>query len=503
MSRTTFNTRKRLPDGLQRIKMEENKSTRKRIDLSLVFWGSVLATLMGALTLEIARQLCRVVRQPRLASRAISTAGQDADTLEDQAVLIAVKNLRAGIEKRRLANGQEKLVLSAGWRNFREPWARDFAFASFGLLVLRESEVTRETLEAFLAHQTPTGQFPIKLHSTGVVDRYLYSLLGREQPIDAYLRPRYISGHKTLSLDGNALLVIAGLNYAQSAGDDGFARCHWEAFKRAMLWLEEYALEEDGLLHQGAFADWADSIARQGRILYTNVTYWKALEAMAGAATIYGYADDQIYFGSRSRQLKNSINDHFWRPDLGYFVIHRSLDNLSSAGNLLAIAWGLATPEQAHAILDTMCAFDMANPIPTRVVHQPYPSRLIALENRLTGLSYYHTRAAWLWLGAWHVIALVRVGRAEEAQALARRMAKVIVRDGEVHEVYAPDGQYVSSFWYTSEAPLTWSAGMVVYAFDILREHLGSTDRFQEGEYAHHDFHQRLQAYDQRGGPID
>jgi GH15 family glucan-1,4-alpha-glucosidase len=475
----TFDTCVFLLDGRdrgycsQQTKMKQNSSNRKRIDPGLVFWRSVLVTVLGALALGIGRRLSRVVRQPRLASRAISTAGPDADALEDRAVLIAVKNLRAGIETRRLANGQEKLVLSAGWRNFREPWARDFGFASFGLLVLRESQVTRETLEAFLTHQRPTGQFPIKLHSAGVVDRYLHSLLGREQPIDAHLRPKYISGHNTPSLDGNALLVIAGLNYAQSTGDDGFARRHWEAFKRAMLWLEEFALEEDGLLHQGAFADWADSIARQGRILYTNVVYWKALEAMAEAATAYGYADDQTYFGNRSRQLKKSINDHFWRPDLGYFVIHRALDNLSSAGNLLAIAWGLATSEQAHAILDTMRAFDMANPVPTRVVHQPYPSRLIALENRLAGLSHYHTRAAWLWLGAWHVIALVRVGWAEEARALARRIAEVIVRDGEVHEVYAPDGRFVSSFWYTSEAPLTWSAGMVVYAFDILREHLG------------------------------
>lgn len=453
--------------------MKENNSNRKRIDPSLVLWRSVLAMILGTVVLEIARRLYRVVRQPRLASRAISTAGQDAEALEDRAVLIAIENLRAGIEKRHLRNGQDKLVLSAGWRNFREPWARDFGFASFGLLVLTESQVTRETLEAFLIYQRPTGQFPIKLHSTGVVDRYLHSLLGREQPIDAHLRPRYISGHNTLSLDGNALLVIAGLNYAQLAGDRDFVRNHWEAFKRAMLWLEEHALDEDGLLHQGAFGDWADSIARQGRILYTNVVYWKALEAMARAATAYGCADDQPFFADKSRQLRQSINDHFWRPDLGYFVIHRALDNLSSAGNLLAIAWGLATSEQAHAILDAMCTFDMANPVPTRVVHQPYPSKLIALENRLAGLSYYHARAAWLWLGAWHVIALVRVGRAEEAQALACRIAEVIVRDGEVHEVYAPDGRYVSSFWYTSEAPLTWSAGMVVYAFGILREHLG------------------------------
>jgi hypothetical protein len=226
------------------------------------------------------------------------------------------------------------------------------------------------------------------------------------------------------------------------------------------------------LLQQGSFADWADSIARRGRILYTNVLYWKALADMVEASTVYGAAEDPAYFGQKSRQIRKAICDHCWRADLGYFVTHQALDNLSSGGNLLAVAWGLTSPEQAHAVLDAMHTFDLANPVPTRASHRPYPKKLIALENRLAGIPYYHTDAAWLWLGAWHVIALTRTGRIEEAQELARRITEVIVRDKEVHEVYALDGQYVSSLWYTSEAPLTWSAGMVVYAFHVLGEHL-------------------------------
>ncbi len=79
------------------------------------------------------------------------------------------------------------------------------------------------------------------------------------------LRPKYITAHNTISLDGNALLIIAALNYATRSGDTEFAQTHWPALKRAITWLENHALEEDGLLHQAALADWADSIAREGR----------------------------------------------------------------------------------------------------------------------------------------------------------------------------------------------------------------------------------------------
>lgn len=432
----------------------------------------MLASLAGYLGWKIFDYGQRLYRQPLLPANGLPPDLTDHRTVEAKAAHIAAANLRAGIERRRLLDGQEKLIVCAGLRNFREPWARDFGFASFGLLELGEVAVVKECLEVFLLHQRPSGQFPVKIHSTSVADRYLHSLFKREQPNQAPLRPKYITAHNTISLDGNALLVVALLNYATRTGDHEFARQHWPALKQAVTWLEAHALEADGLLHQAAFADWADSIARRGRVLYTNVLYWKALHELALAAAVYGYVEDEKYYTVRASHLRASINDHFWRADLGYYVTNHIFDNLSSSGNLLAIAWELTTPGQAEAILDQMAAFEMADPVPTRVTHRPYPRKFIALENRLGGVGHYHTSAAWLWLGGWHVIALTRTGRLAEAEELLYRLARVIVRDGAVHEVYDPNGFYLSSFWYTSEAPLTWSAGMVSHAYYVYQRHM-------------------------------
>jgi len=237
-----------------------------------------------------------------------------------------------------------------------------------------------------------------------------------------------------------------------------------------MHWLAEHEQGEDNLLHQRPFADWADSIGRSGHILYTNVLYWKATVEMEQAARKIDQNDAAEQYGVRAKQLNERIHAHFWEDELGYYVTSQRFRNLSSAGNLLAVAWGLAAPAQANSILDKMAAFHMAKPVPTQVVNFPYPYRFISLENRLAGIPDYHTSAAWLWLGAWHVIALVRLGRRGEANELFRRIADLIVRDGIVHEVYGRDGRFLSTRWYTSEAPLTWNAGMVVYAYHILQE---------------------------------
>ncbi len=414
----------------------------------------------------------RLLRQPRLEWEHAILEGGSQREIEIHALKIAVSNVKHCIEPRLLLNGQEKLVLCAGVRNFREPWARDFGFATFGLMALGQVQAVRECLEAFLLYQKPSGQFPVKLHSTGVVERYLHSLLKREQPIHKPLRPKYQTAHGTISLDGNSLLVIAALHYAEQTGDYDFLRRHWEGLCRAVTWLEEHARGEDGLLHQGAFTDWADSIGRTGRILYTNVLYWKAVSGLAKASVHCEGDLHQQWWQDKAQRLYDNIHNHFWREAQGYFVTSQQHLNLSSSGNTLAVAWGLATKEQAHSILDAMERIGMADPVPTQVVSYGYRRRDVAVENHVARIPHYHTSAAWLWLGGWHAVALARAGRPSEANELIARMSKAIVQDGVVHEVYGKNGRFLSTFLYTSEAPLTWNASMVIYAFSICKEKL-------------------------------
>ena len=434
------------------------------------FWsGALFGTVTGIASLLTFQYLFGILRRPRLISQAILLGEERFDNEEALAIFIATESLRSGIQQRRLTTHGSKEVLHAGYRNFSESWARDFGFAAFGLLTLKQYNPVKETLEAFLWHQTSEGQLPVKLHSVHVVTRFLHSFFGREQPNELMLKPKYLSGHGAPSLDGQALLVIAALAYTQETGNLKFLQEHWAELRSAMSWLHRYrkGTGDDPLLHQGAFADWADSIARHGRVLYTNVVYWKALSEMAIAANRLDLQQKAVEYFVQAENVLRAINRFFWRQDLGYFVTSDELLQLSSDGNLLAIAWGLATQEQAESILQVMERAKMAEPVPTRVTYPSYPRHLIALENLLGGVENYHTDASWLWIGAWHVIALVKTGQMDAAQTLVSRILNVIVQDRQVNVVHAPTGKPLSSMWYTSEAPLTWNAGMILYACHI------------------------------------
>lgn len=440
------------------------------------FWsGTLFGTLLGAGSLLAYQYFSGILRQPRLISKEILSSGENQfENMEALAVFITSENLQSGIHSRVLAEGLNKKILHAGYRNFRESWARDFGFASYGLLAIEEFETVRDTLEAFFWHQSPTGQLPVKLHSISVVTRFFYSLFGREQPTEFMLKPKYISGHGAPSLDGQALLVIAACNYARETEDFEFLQKYWRQLKLAVHWLQLHRSNDEILLNQGSYADWADSIARRGNVLYTNIVYWKALFSMRMAATSLDLKQDAELYTEEAENLARKVHEHFWRSDLGYFVTSDRLDQLSSGGNLLAIAWGLASPAQAESILQVMEEAKMAQPVPTRVVHPPYPNYLVSAENILGGLANYHTTASWLWLGAWHAVALAESDQMERAQEILERITEVIVRDKQVNEVHGPDGEPLQSIWYKSESPLTWNAGMVLHAYKTIETKLGA-----------------------------
>ena len=142
--------------------------------------------------------------------------------------------------------------------------------------------------------------------------------LGREQSTETTLRPKYISAHGAPSLDGQALLVIAALTYARHTDDAAFLQNHWSQLEWAMQWLKSNDKDAGyALLHQGAFADWADSINRSGNILYTNIVYWKALSEMAQAAARLDLVDQEKFYASEAERVSQSIQNELWRSDLG------------------------------------------------------------------------------------------------------------------------------------------------------------------------------------------
>lgn len=160
--------------------IEKKENTQNRTG----FWQSALSGAVAGWGVFLAfRYFKKILHQPRLGSTLVFSENHQFSDKASLAKFIASENLQIGVQPRLLTGKIEKEILHAGYRNFRESWARDFGFAAYGLVSLNKFDIFKDTMEAFFEHQTAQGQLPVKLYSIGVVTRFFYSLFGREQPI--------------------------------------------------------------------------------------------------------------------------------------------------------------------------------------------------------------------------------------------------------------------------------------------------------------------------------
>lgn len=373
--------------------------------------------------------------------------------------------LESCLEVRRIGPTQTATVLCAGFRHFREPWARDFGFASYGLLAEGRADVVRDGVKLFFRHQKSTGQLPLKMHSTVLIERYLHSVFARVQPVDANLIPRFITAHGTRSLDSALLLIIAwGECVLHTKNEELAVDLHGQVLS-ALDWVER-SKGQYGLLHQGPFADWADSIARRGAVLYTNVLWWKAVRALE---EVEAFLPNELQpHKDTSAAIGERILKHLYCDRLGYLKATPHSSVFASTGNFLAVAWGLVSRRQGLSILDYADKEELASPVPSRVTDREYPFYMVGPEMWIAGITNYHSSCAWMWIGAWHAVANARVGRHERAGQLLDQMLATVGRDRTVFEVHAPDGSPLATRLYHSEEPLSWNAAMILYAYSVV-----------------------------------
>ena len=387
------------------------------------------------------------------------------DTDGQEPVEVVRTCLESCMEVRRIGPGEHATVVCAGFRNFREPWARDFGFASFGLITEGRSDVVQDGVRLFFSHQKSNGQLPLKLHSTNLAERYLHSVFHRVQPVDSNLIPRFITAHGTRSLDSVLLLVIAWAECVLHTKDMSLAvDLHGQAV-RAVKWTERYRGKR-GLLRQGPFADWADSIGRKGPVLYTNVLWWKALKGIEQVEKML--PEGMHHSAETSQAVGQRIIEHYYKPEAGYLYQTPKDPMFTAAPNYMACAWGLTTKQQSNAILDYAQRFGMSAVVPSRVTDREYKFYQVGPEMWIAGIPNYHTNCSWMWIGGWHAVACLETGRKAEAKEYVDRMLEIVKRDRTVFEVHDQTGAPLSTRLYHSEEPLSWNAALILYAYDRL-----------------------------------
>ena len=322
----------------------------------------------------------------------------------------------------------------AGASHFRDVWARDAFFASFGCIGIGDVAHARDTVQFFLDHMRHDGLIPIRIGAKDQVLNYL-KLSFRHGAVYTQDKGR---NH---AVDPNLLLLILA---------DAVERAGGKRFNRAELthvahWVVA-RLGPDGLIHQGPYADWEDSIKTRGSRLYTSVCLARALRA---AATLL---NDKTY-AKRAATVERAVQT-WWTGT--YFADGPHEQRFMTAGNLLAIIWGIATKQQAQSILKRLARRTTVCP-PSGYFKPSLQS--VYLPFFLVGLSDYHTSMEWSWLAPLETLAYETIGETVEATRRRRQFDALVERHGSVFEVYELDKPVMRRV-YRSERDFCWAIGL-------------------------------------------
>lgn len=361
-----------------------------------------------------------------------------------EAYEIATRDLRACYSK----NG-----IVAGLHQFNNYWARDAFFASFGALELGDYVIVKKHLDLFL-DRVSKGHYllPKKIMDTRRI--YVRGLIRRTT-----------EGHLFTyrSRDQNSQITICAANYIRKTKDLDFAKKNYPKIRAVMMDDFAHDVDRNLLLEQGFYEDWADSLRKRGEILFTNVCHYQGLKELAYIAGVLKNKDEKKEYDFLAFQVKNRLNSMFWNGKYYIDSCGKGGSLFSSAGNMLAILWGIADKKQTAAIYDFIKQHKLEN-FTLESNYPKYKWWQISPIHKIIGLGDYHNGIRWLWLGCIDAAAKLKTGRRGEARELLEKISEKIMEFGNVYEVYERNGKPVRRVFYRSEVPFAWSSGLFVYA---------------------------------------
>ena len=380
------------------------------------------------------------------------------------ASVVAVRSLRTNIRSIAGADGRPRSVLVAGPHQLSSVWTRDFCFCAPGLLAAGEETTVRHTLDEIISRQRKDGLFPRLLDSYHPSMRFFRAVFGSWIPLRAPLVANFRNEHGAPAIDVNALVVSAAVRYALAAENFAWAGLVLPRLEKALAYYDKRL--NDGLIPQSAYADWKDTVARRGPVFFTQLLRWKAHSDMAELYRRMGRASTADAWSSSAKDQARRAQRRFWSQDGGYFREKPQTPRLSSEANLAAIAWDFSDETQGGKILRAMDRRGLLTPWGP-CAGERYPRRSKAFLARAAGIAGYHDDYVWLWNSALLLRALKRLNRAALLNDLSGALCAILERDGVVSEVYRPEnGQEVRTWLFRSERPFSWSAAMLLEAFE-------------------------------------
>lgn len=374
------------------------------------------------------------------------------------------------IVEKELRSCYDEFGIVAGRGHYDEYWTRDASFGCLGALELGDHEVVERYLKFLASTQRKDGMISFLSRKYLAVSQYA------PWKIKINLKPRFKS-HKTLGLtdviDSNPYFVIV-FSALLKKSDKKTAATLLGSYKanieKSLFWCLTKIPPNESLAHEGFIAGWNDGIYKSGKVLITNVLFWKAFKEWEEICQKYDL-EFKEEFADVSKRIKGSLVKDFFNGDFFIdWVDSKKHAHFDSNANFLAVWWELTNKFQANKILNYALK-NLLEELFVKVAYPPYPWYRVEIWNRLCGMADYINGNGCFWLEPAYLYALClnKTGKHKEAKKQIESLSRLVMTDNGVHEVYDSKTKLPLKRWnYKAEYPYARGSALFILTYNSI-----------------------------------
>jgi len=344
---------------------------------------------------------------------------------------------------------------------YEATWARDSMTTALGasLVGTEFKSVIAKSIGLLAKNQGPMGQIPNCVGS-----------FNTDRQSDVTFN----------SVDSSCWFIIGSFVYASAFKDNSLLKKYAREISKALWWLRSQDPDCVGLLAQQPTNDWEDAFPHKyGYTIHCNALFYAALKFLGEnelAKTLQKTINGEIRaYSSLYSKLLGHYYPWGWK---NHDNIREHEEWFDTAGNLLAIITGLATPAIAKSILGYIEKNQVNKPYPCKAIWPPIKPEdkewhdYFALCDAREPLSYLNA-GVWPFIGGFYVAALVKTKEFKKAERALESLAEGVLRKSKIR---ALDKEYEFNEWLhgatgkpSGEPYQAWSAGTYLYAYECVR----------------------------------
>ncbi len=342
------------------------------------------------------------------------------------------------------------LFASGGRRGYKGVWSRDSVISFLGASLIKEKEYKDSFRETFKKSLEILGK---KQSKKGQIPNAVYGFKKKKLIVDY------------LSIDSALWFIIGHYIYKKRYNSILF-REQKKEINKAFIWLTYQDVGENLMLEQLPTTDWQDAFPHKyGRTINTQALYYRVLRLMGESSK----ARKLKLLVNKNKETKLWLKDFYasyrWKNHRKYKEIGNWFDSL---GNLLAIIFDLTTKSKAEKIISYIKKKKIDKPYPVKSIYPPIKKGNTEWKDYYldcdAGKPYHYLNAGiWTYIGGFYVLALIKLGKLEEAEEQLKELAIANLRGNFPEWIHPKTRRAYGKLQ-------AWSAGTYILAYESLKK---------------------------------